>query len=192
MHIVRCLLFSAISFFFVHVADILAGWTASTVSSSPTCPDPVDSLGRPWYDTLFAEVGWTSVTLPNSWGGGNNDRYFRRQFYIQTIGPTDSVYFQSDDGLWLYSNGTFVGHWGGNCHADGCVNVGACNANYTVSPIPMSTIFHGGTNWIAGHVSESGGGEVFNLAFRIHRTTALVIRVPHDYATIQEAIEFAS
>ncbi len=80
-----------------------------------------------------------------------------------------TVSFCSNDGIWVYVNGSFIGHWGGNCHTDGCTNgptcAQGCNNNLTVPEWNISNSVSPGTNVISVHISNgsSQGGCNFHV-----------------------------
>jgi hypothetical protein len=115
-------------------------WKASDVMVD--CAGPQDGEGRYWYDYDFDDSGWSQISLPDYVTGTSaSDRYYRASFDLGC--PPESAMvnlsFASDDGIWVYVNGSLLGHWGGACHAGGCVNdpVGTCGGSEVV---PCQTI----------------------------------------------------
>ena len=136
-------------------------WRASSTTSS--CTGTTDGAGNPWYTSAFDDSAWTSLSPPVS----NDiptpgDRFYRGSFWVEWRASA-SVSFSSDDGIWVYVNGVFVGHWGGNCHSPGCVNKSGCSNNSSVAAVDVSAYIQAGENVIAVQVSNGSNGSYFNL-----------------------------
>ncbi|MDP6931309.1 MAG: hypothetical protein QGG40_00265 [Myxococcota bacterium] len=64
--------------------------------------------------------------------------------------PGTELYFVGSDGIWLYVNGTYLGHWGGEWREGGCINVPeGCSVNYEVAPIDITDYLQAGSNVVA-------------------------------------------
>jgi hypothetical protein len=135
-------------------------------SGNLTNCDPLDSNARPWYDPLFDDTQWQLVSLPNSgWGCDVCSRFYRYIFTLPSNIDSAKLYFASDDGLWIYVNGTFLGHWMRGCPGGlGCVNIPACGEpgyNVNVPAMNISYLLQPGRNVIATHVHDGAGGDYF-------------------------------
>jgi hypothetical protein len=96
------------------------GWYRTT--NLADCNGPADSSGLQWYMPAYNDSSWLQASLPESnWGCNNCDRYHRRWLIA---GPDSTIFLalSSDDGLWLYIDGEYIGHWGGDCHQGGTVS----------------------------------------------------------------------
>ena len=144
------------------VADAQAmAWVASDAWSGGF-EGPQDTSGRPWHHPEFDDSAWAGVSMPdvNSIPGGS-DRFYRARFTVVDPSLVPPIYFESDDGIWIYVNGTLVGHWGGAWRMGGCVN--RCFTGVTVSPQDISAFLVPGSNTIAVMVSNGPGGSYFDL-----------------------------
>jgi len=153
-----------ISFTTLPVIPPFLGWKASLPISD--CQGPIDSQGNLWFESNFNDTGWQEITIPdfNTWGCDSCDRYYRRYLNLPPDFSNIIVSFASDDGLWLYINGNFINHWGGDCHQYGCVNNPyRCFYSTWVDPLNITSFLRPGLNLIAVHVSDGGGDEIFNL-----------------------------
>jgi hypothetical protein len=109
---------------------------------------PRDRGQRPWYQPDFDDAGWTSIELPDDNSFGQQDarnRFYRSHFWLgkpqeavsvklsedtnhTALRPVSqeseavNLVFSSDDGVWIYVNGRFLGHWGAPEKRGGCVN----------------------------------------------------------------------
>ena len=66
------------------------------------------------------------------------------------------MWFMSDDGVWIYIDGSLIGYWGGDCHQGGCVNSPGCGDNTTVPALDITAHLQSGVNLIAAHISDGG------------------------------------
>jgi len=141
---------------------VLDEWRTS--GSIPNKCELRDEWSKLWYDQAFDDYAWSPTTLPNDNNFGCNvcDRFYRHWFEYPSADRTIKLSVKSDDGLWLYVNGKPAGHWGGNCHGEGCVNRPGCFYNASVPPIDITPYLQVGWNLISAHVSEAGGGELFD------------------------------
>jgi hypothetical protein len=149
--------------FSANIAPRIAQWKASPAPLT-NC-DLFDANNNFWYETDFDDQNWVNVTLPN--GGWCCDRYYRTTYYHSANDASVKFDLHSDDGLWLYINGQFFDHWGGECHAPGCVNGSGCAINDTFSPVDVTSYLLPGANLIAVHVSNGPGGSNFNFSYQV-------------------------
>jgi Tol biopolymer transport system component len=122
----------------------------------------------------------------------NCDRFYRAKFTLLETKKA-IVTFSSDDGLWLYVNSIFVGHWGGDCHTEGCVNsppsIPPCAISEPVNSIDISNYLHQGVNLIAVHVTEGPTVEYFDLKLDLvesNQPPIATITSPPDGATFTQ------
>lgn len=136
--------------------NVYPNWRASLSMSS--CAGPVDGGENAWYETDFNDSNWDMVSLPqvNDINAQEN-RFYRTSF----TPPSDTnVYLNlaSDDGVWLYINGAFIGHWGGECQQTGCVGdtPWTCNSQESWSPLDITPyLIPGQSNLLAVQVTNS-------------------------------------
>jgi hypothetical protein len=137
-----------------------------------------DREGHAWFDPEFDDSQWQKIVLPDDDSFGNKvpkSRLYRSRFslakvtenvdvtlsntvmpstYYRSSQETESIslVFASDDGIWIYINGRFLGHWGAREKIGGCVNdpLKRCGENGVVPPVLIPDSFlHGGENVIA-------------------------------------------
>lgn len=90
-------------------------WRASPPTADCFSP-PTDGAGRFWYEAGFDASSWTPIGLPSQ-----NDvpsdriRFYRGAFNLDG-NASAAISFNSDDGITIYVNGVFKGHWGGLVH----------------------------------------------------------------------------
>ena len=151
-------------------------WLASEVMKKTG--DLHDRQGNNWFDAEFDDSKWQQIALPDDDSFGNKvhcSRLYRSRFNLAK--PTENVdvtlsnsvlpntdyrssqetesltlVFASDDGIWIYINGNFLGHWGAPEKRGGCVNdpLNRCGENGVVPPVLIPDSFlHGGENVIA-------------------------------------------
>lgn len=127
--------------------------------------DPTDSSGRPWYATDYEMVGWSTVSMPDSGHCPSGyDRAYRAWFTVSDVEHRFKFRLQSDDGIWLYVNGEFVGHWGGDWQEEGCVNDDAgCEVTVEVDPLNITEHLRAGENLVAARVSNAVNTHYFDL-----------------------------
>lgn len=145
-------------------------WRASAAVDD--CTGPTDSQGDPWFAPDFDDSGWSAVSLPASGGiPSSRDRYFRGTFTLDA--KADAVFsFDTDDGLWVYVNGAFKGHWGGACHAGGCVGHPPSSCGSARVYVDVSDDLVPGENVISFHLSNGTGGAYASLYFTSFTTTS--------------------
>jgi endonuclease YncB( thermonuclease family) len=156
-----------------------ATWKAST----PWPGDfsgPRDPSGRIWHALNFDDASWQNISLPdNDSFPGGTDRFYRATFNLDSLPQELKVFFASDDGIWLYVNGNFLGHWGADWRDFGCVNnpLGRCGTTVSVAPVSIpSTFLNAGKNVLAVRVSNGGFNSYFDLVW----LTTLHEREPND------------
>jgi hypothetical protein len=87
------------------------------------CDGPVDAHGNHWYEFDFDDSFWQPVELRHHIRNSSAvDRFYRATFALNFVPAQAEISFESDDGLWVYINERFVGHWGGDCYQPCCVN----------------------------------------------------------------------
>ena len=132
-------------------------WRASP--SMNDCDGPVDWNNRHWYEKYFDDRDWQVVSLPliNDINP-SEDRYYRTTYTPPQNFKNVFLNLASDDGIWIYINGNFVGNWGANsCHGAGCVGdvPWTCNVHKNWVSIDISDyLIHGQPNIIAAHVTN--------------------------------------
>ncbi len=126
---------------------------------------PSDGSGRAWYATDYEMVGWSTVSMPDSGHCPSGyDRVYRAWFDVSDVDHKFKFRLQSDDGIWLYVNGEYVGHWGGDWQEEGCVNDDAgCEVAVDVDPINITEYLHEGSNLVAARVSNAIDSHWFDL-----------------------------
>jgi hypothetical protein len=150
-------------------ASVLAAsgydWTASpTPSWKGPFDGPSDAGGHRWNDPPFDNSTWTIIGARpdnDSFGVDTGDRFYRRRLLLNAaeIDNPIVVSFASDDGLWLYVNGTLVGNWGDEWNGNGeCVNdpTGRCSNNTTAPTLEIpKALLTPGINVLAVRVNNS-------------------------------------
>lgn len=138
--------------------DAAARWRASWVmKEGEKLQDP---WKRPWYAPDFDDRDWEEIELPDDDSFGDeikHKRHYRTRFYVERPTESLSLVFSSDDGIWIYVNGRFLGHWGARENKGGCVNdsLERCGINGTVPPVPIPESFlREGENIIAVKVNN--------------------------------------
>ncbi|MCB9760528.1 MAG: hypothetical protein H6739_11870 [Alphaproteobacteria bacterium] len=128
-------------------------WWGSPPFDGPD--DPTDGAGVPFYEPAAAVEGWSGVTLPDRNIPVHNDRVYRADVTLDRLPPALHLSLQSDDGIWLWVNGAFVGHWGGGWQEEGCVNENAqCLVTVSVDDLDITEHLVEGPNTIAARVSN--------------------------------------
>ena len=125
--------------------------------------DPADASGTPWYALGFDDSAYAAVSLPDTGIPPAEDGLYRTVFDLTAVPEKFTVDVQSDDGLWLYVNAELIGHWGAASHEGGCVNIGSCAANTSVTPISIAPWLVSGTNVLAVRVTNGDGGSSFMI-----------------------------
>ena len=133
-------------------------WRASeVVKESKKLRDPGR---RYWFHPEFDDRDWDPITLPDNNAFGDevkHARYYRSSFSLKDASESLAAVFSSDDGIWIFINGRFLGHWGAKENEGGCVNdpLGRCGINGTVQPVAIPSEFlKTGENIIAVKVNN--------------------------------------
>jgi len=148
-------------------ASLLFSWKASATWSGDF-NGPRDSKGRRWFDPDFNDSNWTPITLPDNdsfYSHNPLDRFYRASFDLSNI-EIIKLSFSSDDGVWIYVNGRYLGHWGGQWRKGGCVNspLKRCVENINVQPVVIpSHLLFPCKNSIAVRVSNGGYNSYFDM-----------------------------
>jgi|GEM_PF-1564706 len=126
--------------------------------------DPVDAAGRPFYDPAYEMVGWSTVVLPERNTPVGYDKAFLTRFTLHSAPPDWHLDFDSDDGLWLWLDGDFLGHWGGDWQEEGCVNDAAdCLISVDADPVDVTAWATPGEHVLAGRVSNATTASWFDV-----------------------------
>lgn len=120
-----------------------------------------------WTGANYTDGGWQNISLPDSgWNCDNCYRRYRGTFDLNDLSHTIKAYFESDDGLWLYVNGAYAGHWGANPGQLRCVNhFFGCDVNDSVHDISLTNLQQG-KNVISAVVYDGGWGEYFKFELK--------------------------
>jgi hypothetical protein len=172
--------------------SLSATWKASPIISG--CGGFTDTLGRTWTDPTFDDSIWSTITPPdagsfNTPGLGPADRFYRGTFALGSATQPIFLFFVSDDSIEIFVNGTSVGAFSpflpSVCHQLGCVNIPGCGQGFDIDvpPVQIPTkLLHQGTNVVAAHVSNGGGGSYFDMAVLTKPTVtappSLVVSTP--------------
>lgn len=112
---------------------------------------PSDTAGLPWYEVDFDDTLWMDLEgLPDEdWSTTDHDLFYRATFWLDSVGDTE-IEFVGNDGVWLYANGSFVGHWGGDWREGGCINEPVnCGENSFAPPVDVTDFLVEGNNVLA-------------------------------------------
>lgn len=144
-------------------------WYASQQIKETPFKPPTDSYGYEWYEKSYDDKNWSPISLPDKdWKCDDCDRFYRGYFKVTQENISSNDFYlklQSDDGIWVYVNGYYIGHWGGDLHKSGCVNNSRCgNDSYKVEPIYISDKLITGQNVVTIHVSDHQVVEYFDLS----------------------------
>ncbi|MEQ1502222.1 MAG: hypothetical protein ABMB14_08320 [Myxococcota bacterium] len=138
----------------------------SWVGSDPfaTEPDPVDPTGLPFWDPLADDSAFAAVALPDRTIPIGLDRVYVGRWTEASLPFDLSFELESDDGIWLWMNGAFVGHWGGDWQQEGCVNEHAnCLVTTVVAAVDVTDRVVVGENQLAVRVSNPVSNAYFDL-----------------------------
>lgn len=149
-------------------------FTYDSIMSKPSN----DNQGKEWYDLKYDDTVWNylgemTVLKSSNWGCDYCDRFFRGKLFISDDDYSENQFYieyASDDGIWVYANGNFVGHWGGDIRKQGSVNIdinGKLKTTTSMVKIPKDFLISG-DNIISVHVSECTGKEL--LYFKIKQS----------------------
>lgn len=119
--------------------------------------DLTDGSGRPFWSVDFDLKDWSTVSNPDAGHcPSGSDKAYRVPLTLSAAGPGIWLDLQSDDGLWVWVNGTEVGHWGGDWQEEGCVNDKANCAEFVeAAPAEITALLHPGENVLAVRVSNA-------------------------------------
>jgi len=140
--------------------------TMSEWQKSPSQENMIikDENGLSWFKTNFDTSSFQGTPLPDRSIEPGFDKIYRSDLTIASIPPRLMLDIQSDDGIWVYINETFVGNWGGEWQEEGCVNDDAeCVESVHVDKIDITSFLQSGTNHIATRVSNPVFGSYFDL-----------------------------
>jgi hypothetical protein len=138
-------------------------WAWQASEPFPHLEDPVDAIGRPFWDP-DAALGWAPITLPDRAVPIGDDRAYVSTFELEALPTNLWLNLQSDDGLWVWVNGTYVGNWGGDWQEEGCVNENAeCLVTTDVPPVLITDLLVVGTNHIAARLSNPVASSYFEI-----------------------------
>jgi hypothetical protein len=117
-----------------------------------------------WTSAGYNDGAWQETHLPDwRWYCDNCYKKYRGTFELSSTVSGLKLTFASDDGLWLYANGQFLGHWGADSKTNlMCVNYDGCANNQKVADIPLANLVSG-KNIISAVIYNGGGGQYFNL-----------------------------
>jgi hypothetical protein len=83
------------------------------------------------------------------------DKVYRTTRCLHATGPRTFLDVQSDDGIWIWLQGEYLGHWGGEWQEEGCVNDDAnCTTFVDVEPIEITELLDVGSNVLAVRLSN--------------------------------------
>lgn len=126
--------------------------------------DPVDGIGLPFWDPSASMATWAPIPIPDLDVPVGQDRAYRAEFDLTVLPPALTLDLQSDDGIWVWVNGTFVGHWGGAWQQEGCVNEHAqCYVTTAAPPIDITEHLIVGANVVAARVSNAIANAYFHI-----------------------------
>ncbi|MBI4515447.1 MAG: beta galactosidase jelly roll domain-containing protein [Deltaproteobacteria bacterium] len=132
-------------------------WRASSTTSN--CEGPND--GYAWHQPAFDDSSWTAIGLPDKGHIPNRqNRFYRGRFSI-IKSANASISFDSDDGIWVWVNGAFKGHWGGNCNQGGCVGSSATGCSGPRVYLDISNDLVPGQNVVAAQVENGPSGSSY-------------------------------
>ncbi|TNE87924.1 MAG: hypothetical protein EP330_16665 [Deltaproteobacteria bacterium] len=135
-------------------------WTDQWWGSQPftTPDDPTDFASRPFWDEDFdlTDQGWSTVSVPDvGHVPSGTDKVYRTTLWLDAVGPRTFLDIQSDDGVWMWLNGEYLGHWGGEWQEEGCVNDDAnCTTFVDVAPVEITDEVQVGANVLAVRLSN--------------------------------------
>jgi hypothetical protein len=140
------------------------GWSWLGSPHFPEASDPVDGQGLEFFDPGADLSAWEPITLPDRGIPLGQDRAYVGFFDLAEIPINLSLNLQSDDGIIVWVNGTFVGQWGGEWQAEGCVNENAqCLVTSEVEPVDVTDLLVVGTNVVAARVSNPVANSYFEI-----------------------------
>jgi len=128
----------------------------------------IDLSDISWTSIAYNDSNWTVGGVPD-WGNWKCDdcyKQYRGTFDLTTVPNNLKLKISADDGLWLYVNGAFIGHWGASGGTDKlhCVNNILCPKNDKLDPILLTNL-QTGKNVISAVVYDGGYRESLKLDF---------------------------
>ncbi|MFC1612295.1 hypothetical protein ACFL29_00390 [Patescibacteria group bacterium] len=138
----------------------------SSINWKAENPKDSHSFGNiSWTSTSFNDSFWDTINLPDkNWGCDDCYKQYRGTFYLDNIPSGLKLHIESDDGVWLYVNHYYIGHWGSDDPRRLlCANGPTCGNNEEVDDIPLTNL-RTGKNVISAVVLDSGFGEYFNVS----------------------------
>lgn len=141
-------------------------WVRSPVWTDPA--PPVDADGDAYYDDAFdVPADWLAVgVLPDEDPVPEfHDLYYRATFHLDAVVGTTEIGFVGNDGVWLYANGWFLGHWGSAWREGGCINVddGSCGVNTNAPPADLTPFLQPGENTLAVMLTNGPTGYYLDI-----------------------------
>lgn len=130
---------------------------------------PEDDAGALWSDADFDDTSWEVLAgLPDrEVGPTGHDVFYRSNFWLDEVVGVTTVNFRGNDGMWLYVNGSAVGHWGGAWREEGCVNVAnGCGVTSEAPPADITPFLRAGHNHVA--VMLTNGPPDYSLDVNAH------------------------
>jgi hypothetical protein len=143
-------------------------WAWKVGSFSSEADDPVDAQQIPWYEADFDDSAYIDATVPHTGIPAGQGAVYRAKFDLTEVPESLSLSLRSDDGLWLYVNGTLIGQWGAAWLAGGCVNGVGCSIDTVVPPVSIVPYLATGANVVAVRVSNGGSGSYFDASGSCH------------------------
>jgi hypothetical protein len=127
---------------------------------------PKDAAGEDWWADDFDDTAWAPLAhLPDRDPlATDNDVFYRSDFWLDDVVGSTDIQFVGNDGVWLYVNETFVGHWGGEWRQPGCINVASgCGVNYDAPPADVTDLLQPGHNHIAVMLTNGPQGFLLDI-----------------------------
>jgi hypothetical protein len=128
-----------------------------------------DSTGNEWNSNDYISSEWKFLGKYNSlmlenWGCDNCDKFLKGTFRISEDDYAENAFYTEyagNDGIWMYVNGNLLGHYGGEVHQSGNVNL---NPDGTMDKLPKVKIpkeyMKQGENIIKIHATDNTGKEL--------------------------------
>ncbi len=126
-------------------------WVASEPTDS--CEGPTQGEVA-WRDSEFDDSAWTVIEMPDVNTIPRPGHRFYRGHFVVVSGAVCNLTWASDDGSWIYLNGTPLGHWGGDCGEPGCVG-GARGCGGPGGFLDLTPHLREGVNVLGVHVGNA-------------------------------------